>query len=563
VQKALASNEESRKLWQESLETAQNAYEAFLQKKGIPDPKANVTRRRFDYDTLVKEHDDAVSRLKVKTAQIQRLEGEVTTLRKKQQEASPNDPSDAVYQKNKRELELNLSEVETRLGDDTRQLNSLRKKVKDIEDLVRKRIRLPQELEELQLNIKVLEGRVKSGEARVQAIQADLKQNKPYSADIQRHLSSIQTLKDEQIGIQSEISLKESRMEGAREAVSLAEKVEAEALPKINEIQRAQKAMEELNNRSKELRELLADVRPEVLINTEAVPGLNPKSNRKKVMILGFLVPAVCLFGVMIAFEMSSKSWRGESVAARLNLPILARFSFKGPDTLPPSGSAPGGQAERANANECRGLSLRLRQYVPDSGGIILFSSLNERNGVEELLASLIGYFAIRDEKVLLLDARIANTEADTIQRYVGRAAARRPVEVAPAADSLTITPGWRRGLVQYLVFEGQNPWDLAMPTRTPAVDYLPAGGPYPITDALASEAMRDLLTTCRKKYSLILLLGPAVAKSIDTEILASYVNGLVLVLNEPLSACTPETRTFFQSLKEADVPLLGTVLCM
>src|SRR5262249_12728540 len=160
----------------------------------------------------------------------------------------------------------------------------LRKKEKDIEDLVNKRIRLPQELEELRLNIKVLEGRVKNGQARVEAINADRKQNKPFSADIQRVLSSVQTLKDDVIGIQQEISLKEGRMEGAREAVSLAEKVEAEAIPKINEIQRAQKATEELSSRSRELRELLADLRAEVLINTDAVPGLNPKSNRKKVM---------------------------------------------------------------------------------------------------------------------------------------------------------------------------------------------------------------------------------------------------------------------------------------
>jgi Mrp family chromosome partitioning ATPase len=329
----------------------------------------------------------------------------------------------------------------------------------------------------------------------------------------------------------------------------------------LNEIQVTQKAVQELNTRSQELRELLADVRSEVLINTSAVGGLNPKSNRKKIMTYGFLVPALCLFAVMIGFDMSSKSWRGESVAARLNLPILARYTPRqaGPALAPPEAEVGRGP----NANECRALTLRLRQYVPEPGAVLLFSSLNEGNGVEELMADLVGYFALRDETVLLLDARIANAEADAIQRCVGRAVARRPVEVAPGSDSLTTAPGWRRGLVQYLVFEGQNPWDLAVPTRTPAVDYLPAGGPYPITDALASEAMRDLLESCRKKYSLILVVGPAVSKSIDTEILAAYINGLVLVLNEPLGAFTPQTRSFFQSLKEADVPLLGTVLCV
>jgi hypothetical protein len=565
VRKALDGTEEARKQWKESLDAAQDAYTAFLREKETTDPKADLLRRRSEYESTAKERDDALSRQKVKEAQLGRLDEEVKGLRKKQEEAPANATAgDAEYNKNKRDLEQQLAEVETKQSEDKRKLISLQKKAEQLEPLVKPQIVLKSDYEALLQEIKVLEGSVKNLGTRAQGLKTDLKENKPYSAAIRRHLTNMETLKDELIVIQSEISQKADRLQAAREAVSRAERVEVDAIPKLNQIQLAQKSFQELTAKGQELRDLLADLRSEVLINTDAVAGLNPKSNRKKVMTVGFLIPVLCLFGVMIAFEMSSKSWRGESLATRLNLPILARYSPRGAGAafLPsPSGGEEGGRSP--NANECRGLSLRLRQYVPESGGVILFSSLNERNGVEALMADLIGYFSLRDEKVLLLDARIANAEADEIQRCVGRAAARRPVEVVPATDSLTITPGWRRGLVQYLVFEGQNPWDFAVPTRTPAVDYLPAGGPYPITDALASEAMRDLLESCRKKYSLILVVGPSVSKSIDTEILAAYVNGLVLVLNEPLSAFTQETRSFFQSLKETDVPLLGTVLCV
>jgi hypothetical protein len=546
VRKALTSTEEARKQWKESLEAAQKTYDAFLQAKEISDPRANLLQRRAEYDSAVKDYDDALARQKTKLAQKQRLEDEVAQLRKKQEDVPAGADGDEEFRKNKRDLELQLFEVESKLKIDKVQLTSLQKDEENLKPLVRMRIRLQSELDAIQLNIKTLQESVKNLTARTEALKLDLKQNKPYSAVIRRHLTSIETLKDELIGIQTEINQKENRLKAAREAVSRAEKVESEAAPKRNEIVLAEKAYQELNVRGQELRDLLADVRSEILINAMAAPAPYPKTNRKKVMALGFLVPALGLFGIMLGFEMASKSWRAESLAARLDLPILARYFPGGP-----------------NATACRGLSLRLRQYVPDTGGVILFSSLNERNGVEGLMADLVSYFALRDEKVLLLDARIANAEDDEIQRAVGRAPSRRPVEVVPRPNSAAAAPGSRRGLVQYLVFEGQDPWELAVPTRTPAVDYLPAGGPYPITDALASEPMRDLLEACRQKYSLILVLGPSVSKSIDTEILSAYVNGLVLVVNEPLSAFTPETRSFFKSLKEANVSLQGAVQCV
>src|SRR5262249_4664250 len=197
-----------------------------------------------------------------------------------------------------------------------------------------------------------------------------------------------------------------------------------------------------------------------------------------------------------------------------------------------------------------RALALRLRQYVPDAGGVVLFSSLQEGPEVEGLVAEVGRCLAMQDEKVLILDARL--TEVQDPARVAWAA--------APAADG-SDEDGYLPGLVQYLIFEGQDPLHLARPTRVPGVEYIAAGRPCGTTDVLASQQMRDLFEAVSKKYSLILLVGPPAAQGVETEILAGYANGILIALNRPLEKLAPEVERLLQSLKEANAPLLGCVL--
>jgi Mrp family chromosome partitioning ATPase len=136
-------------------------------------------------------------------------------------------------------------------------------------------------------------------------------------------------------------------------------------------------------------------------------------------------------------------------------------------------------------------------------------------------------------------------------------------MDVVPVSGDSTSSHAVMSGLVQYLVFEGQAPKKLIVPTRIPTVEYMPAGGPYPVTDALASDPMSELVQEMRRQYSLILVVGPAIARGTDTEILASYADGVVFVVNGSLSSVTPAVETFFRSLKETNVALLGSILCV
>ena len=179
---------------------------------------------------------------------------------------------------------------------------------------------------------------------------------------------------------------------------------------------------------------------------------------------------------------------------------------------------------------------------------MLLFAPLSGRGGVNELVCDVSRYLALQDEKVLILDGRIGDSQETA-----------PPPWTSPMATS---GGGMATGLVQYLVFEGQSVWDAILPTRLPGVEYLPAGGPCSTTDVLASQQMRDLLETLRRHYSLIVVAGPAVDHPVDTEILSGYADGVLAVVDGPAGARPPAAEALVRSLQVGGAPLLGAVVC-
>jgi Mrp family chromosome partitioning ATPase len=286
----------------------------------------------------------------------------------------------------------------------------------------------------------------------------------------------------------------------------------------------------------------------ELEITTPAAPSLFAMNDRTKKILMGAMLPLLAGFTLLIGSSMASKTWRAEVMADRLGLPILAEDA-RGKGTL--------------RADEARGLSLRIRQFVPESGAAVLVSSLNEGGGVDHLVTELARYFAMRNEHVLILDSRIAQSQAGELAALIDKRVDGSAPAVVPHASANNAAGPGMPGLVQYLVFEGQDPKRFMFHTRLPGVDYLPAGGPYPVTDALASEPMDELLEGLRQEYTLLLLVGPAVTWDVDTEILAAYVDGMIVVLNNPLGTFSADLEGFFRSLKEKNAPLLGSVICV
>jgi Mrp family chromosome partitioning ATPase len=235
----------------------------------------------------------------------------------------------------------------------------------------------------------------------------------------------------------------------------------------------------------------------------------------------------------MVLFDAASNAGTARTLARRLGLPVLGRFPTAGKTVVPA---------------ESRALALRLRQSVSQQGGVLLFSPLSGRGGVNELVCDVSRYLALQDEKVLILDGRIGDGQEAGLLPWSS--------PLATSAGSMAT------GLVQYLVFEGQSVWDSIQPTRLPGVEYLPAGGPCSTTDVLASQQMRDLLENLRRHYSLIVIAGPAVDHPVDTEILSGYADGVLAVVDGPAGACPPAAEELVRALQVGGAPVLGAVVC-
>lgn len=445
------------------------------------------------------------------------------------------------YIERKKKLQDTLREEESKLAETEQELRVADKKfqedLKGVQGGYVKRI----EAEESGNKVKLLEIRLGNSREKIKALREELRTlpaeylRSKKAEVVEKAAEQRDQLKATETFLsQVKTSLANKRTEMQQLLDVLGEAEEKEKRVKELEAERLQ-----YENQLVALRQLRTSEVSEVKVLTAAVPATDAVSSSfRKIAAAAFAVAMLLLFGLLIAGDLLAQAGTAEGPAERLGLPVLAR----------------GGSAA------ARGLALRLRQYVPESGGLILVSPLDEGGEVEDLVGDVSRYLAMQDEKVLIVDARIARSQGRHQPPWVDPLAA-PGLSQATMADLGRGEPG-TAGLVQYLVFEGQDPNAFVWPTRFPAVEYLPSGGPCSTTDVLASQPMRELLAGLRQRYSLILLIGPAVYHSaIDTEILAGHASGMLVLINGPTAGAGPGLHGFVQSLKEANAPLLGCVL--
>src|SRR5207244_416860 len=92
-----------------------------------------------------------------------------------------------------------------------------------------------------------------------------------------------------------------------------------------------------------------------------------------------------------------------------------------------------------------RRLALSIRQHVEKPGGIILFTCPRSGTRVEALVSRLSRFLAQRDEKVLIVDARVTQPTATAL---------------AVQADEPVTS-----GLAEYLTFQCQELAEFTYPT--------------------------------------------------------------------------------------------------
>jgi capsular polysaccharide biosynthesis protein len=509
----------------------------FLSKKDIVDIRKDRDRLDLEVAEAEKEVTAAKDKLATYPQLIKEVDDEIAKVSNELQAKSLANlgrtaEEDRDYRKRKKDLEDNSREEQRRRAEADKEFRDAEREARSVEPLVSSGAIARSEAEKLRAKADLLRLKVVNSDKKIKDMTEDLEQ---LPRDF--FLGKGADLRKKRNDYQEAARLDRSKIGRLEETVVAVRQRKEKRLLVLSEGELLEKKYKELDSRRLQIEDQLGDLRTlgsEVKIDTPAKPKRDPfSSNFKKLAAGSFAFPLALLFAGMVVFDVATNIGTARTLARRLGLPVLGSFPTTGKAAVPA---------------ESRALALRLRQTVSEPGGVLLISPLSGAKGVNELVCDVCRYLALQDEKVLILDGRIGDSQE-----------ASPPPWVSPMA---TTGMGLANGLVQYLVFEGMSVWDTVLPTRFPGVEYLPAGGPCTTTDVLASQQMRDLLETLRQHYSLIVVVGPSADHPIDTEILSGYADGVLGVLQGPARLGPSNAETLVRSLRVGGTPLLGAVVC-
>jgi len=529
------------------LEQTQQELRDFKAKTKISDPKQENDELTRDIEDAKKKREDAKKNFDKMTSDINGLQDQIDKL----EEEARLDPRELErrysdypeYKKEKQSLEEKKIREEGAREEARKKLPAAQTKYEKLKKLYddNKIVKID-EVTEAEGELNKLRSVIDTATKQLKLINEGL-ENLPKFIISQRKGELVKARDKLKIDVVSE--------QGARERAT-------KDLERLEERRRTSQAAEgarlakELEDQEKERQDLERTVRDlntlpeEANIQVPAAARSEGASNLKKKIIPPFGITFVVLMGLLIGSELKRMLGTTTNVAARMGLPVLSTFA------LPDQNNRWATQQYGVQAMQSRGLALKLRQFLPENGGTILFTALNPGPEVEDLISDVCRHLTLQDERVLIVDTRIVDPQGQMGPPWLDPSQLTDP----------TLTGTIEVGLVQYLVFEEQTIGDKIARTRMAKADYLPAGGPCPATDILASQQMRELIPQLRKRYSVVLLVGPPLSSHIDIEILAGYVEGIVITLNKPLDKGTDNAISFVRGLRELRARRLGCVLC-
>ncbi len=274
-------------------------------------------------------------------------------------------------------------------------------------------------------------------------------------------------------------------------------------------------------------------------------PGLEfAKSNQNKLFV-GFTgLTAILLFCPLLVYD-----WRrtrpnvARELARRFCLPVLAKPSASERAAPPPLSDEP-----------TRMLAHRLQQCVDQPGYLVMFTCMMAGESSTQLVLRVAETLSQRDQRIVIVDL-----DGDAKQTsFVSNGS--QPLE-SERADQAAKTQlvRCRPGLGDYLSEPNCNIDRVVLPTDIPGVDYLSVGTMPRPREGLGTRRMSDLIEQMRRRYTMILVIGPPTSEMIDLELMAARADGIVLVASSARHADSKALQVV-EELVAMNAPLLGIV---
>ncbi len=269
----------------------------------------------------------------------------------------------------------------------------------------------------------------------------------------------------------------------------------------------AAKVVEMLQNRVTQNKLGEAGAIADVEIYDKADAPLNPTKNRKAVLIgLGTMAGLGLGLALALLFDLTDKRVRyADQITGGLGLTILGVI----PEISRAKGATPTAEEAAQVIEAFRTVRLNLSHTVEAGGPILLtISSPSPGDGKSLVSSNLALSFAEAGYRTLLIDG---DTRRGELHRTFG--AERRP------------------GLLDYLT--GEIPLaDLRRPTTHPQLTLITGGSrKRNAPELLGGAVMRDLLTSMRSQYDVILVDSPPLGAGIDPFVLGTLTGNLLLVM--------------------------------
>jgi Mrp family chromosome partitioning ATPase len=292
-------------------------------------------------------------------------------------------------------------------------------------------------------------------------------------------------------------------------------------------------------------------------------------SNRSKLFVLVFGVCSLLFSAPLFAAEWRTQSGSPQVRFARsLRVPMLADRILS--DFSPKQRRANAQARLSAEQTETvRMLTLRIQQSCHNPGSVVLFSSLDPNFSAAPLMATVAECMAEREERVLLIDAVSPDRSLLPVLNLLssdggvaanGGRSARSRKKHAPEPDSnLPATNSAHPGLSEYLSEDCEAVVELVRPTGCPGVDLISSGRAGFPREAMAMSCLTELLNTCRKNYTIIMVHGPSADCTADLQMLSARADGVVLVATKA-AVSDSRSRACVEDLLELGAPLVGLV---
>ncbi len=331
-----------------------------------------------------------------------------------------------------------------------------------------------------------------------------------------------------------------------------------EPLELIDEVRQAEKMQDEIAAQLAGSRQLEKCKVREFTIVSPATLAKEVAPNWLKRIVVIFSASMMILMIPVIGWEfLSSRGTAADAAARRFGLPVLARMSRGSLVSTQPGLSVSGKE-------ELRLLALRIQQFIPNAGSVILFSPLDPADSPIGVICQLAECFADREERVLIVDMGISTTAGRDLllTRYmtVSEQSDNEHRAAATTANGVAARkPAAALGITDFLRDESLDFASLVTTPTCERVHCIPAGEREFPRECFGTRRMTDFLEQCRRRYSMVLVSAPPASESADLQMLAARSDGILFTASQGKRRARHNYHAL-QELMDLDAPVLGVV---